>query len=133
MLRRSIGESNYLGTYVEECWAQEDMWYTTIGGAPCTMVLQEITAICMGPHHVFLMYNSEKFPLFLNNSLHLVSLHHANAPIIAPFVWLPLTLPCTFYSPLFFHFQCLLFSSLSLAWILVQHGVRKPHFHLVLE
>jgi hypothetical protein len=24
MLRRSIGASNYLGTHVEECWAEED-------------------------------------------------------------------------------------------------------------
>lgn len=39
MLRSSIGASNYIGTHVEEYWAQEDMWHIARGGPPCMRTL----------------------------------------------------------------------------------------------
>jgi hypothetical protein len=42
MLRRSIGASSYLGTHVEECWAQEDMWNIARGGVPCVRILWRV-------------------------------------------------------------------------------------------
>jgi len=42
---RSIGASNYLGTHVEEHYAQNDMWYIARGEAPCMRTLGEQTTM----------------------------------------------------------------------------------------